>query len=50
MEKYNIKITHNNKEWFVYCIPVDLDECKETFVFFAMKYMNDKTSSVKLCN
>lgn len=49
MEKFNIKITHNNKEWLVYCLPVTLEECKDTFIFFARKYKNQESINVKLC-
>ena len=28
-ETYNIRVSHNNKEWLVFCMPVSFEQCRE---------------------
>jgi hypothetical protein len=37
-ESYNIKITHNNKEWLVFCVSVSFEQCREFSLRLARKY------------
>lgn len=37
-ETFNIKVTHNNKEWLVFCLPVSFEECRSFSLRMARKY------------
>lgn len=42
IHKFNILIKFNKKEWLVFCIPVDFDECKNALKSLSKKYSNIK--------
>ena len=41
-ETYNIRVSHNNKEWLVFCMPVSFEQCREFSLRMAKKYTKMK--------
>jgi len=37
VNKFNIRITENGKEWFVFCTPVDFELCEKVARTFIQK-------------
>lgn len=35
---FNIRVTHNEKEWLVFCMPVSFEQCREVSLKIAKKY------------
>lgn len=41
-QKFNIRVTHNRKQWLVFCVPVSFEECREASLKLATKYSSLK--------